>query len=76
MSGLIPKDMCLLLQRSKVFIVLIGVGAIMGFTTDGSFVIGYLAMTCSIQPQPRHFRVIVINSCHPTAHKLRTRLFA
>ena len=48
MSGLIQKDMCLLLQRSRVLIILIGVGAIMSFTTDGSFVIGYLAMTCAI----------------------------
>lgn len=48
MSGLMQKDMCLLLQRSRVLVVLIAVGAIMGFSTDGSFVIGYLAMTCSI----------------------------
>lgn len=48
MSGLIQKDMCLLLQRSRVLVVLIAVGAIMGFSTDGSFVIGYLAMTCAI----------------------------
>lgn len=48
MSGLIQKDMCLLLQRSKVLIVLIGIGAIMGFSTDGSFIIGFLTMTCAI----------------------------
>lgn len=48
MSGLIQKDMCLLLQRSRVLVMLIGIGAIMGFSTDGSFVIGFLTMTCAI----------------------------
>lgn len=48
MSGLMQKDMCLLLQRSRVLVVLIGISAIMGFSTDGSFVIGFLTMTCAI----------------------------
>lgn len=48
MSGLIQKDLCLLFQRSRVLVVLIGIGAIMGFSTDSSFVIGYLTMTCAI----------------------------
>lgn len=48
MSGLMQKDLCLLFQRSRVLIMLIGIGAIMGFSTDGSFVIGYLTMTCAI----------------------------
>lgn len=48
MSGLMQKDICILLQRSRVLVVLIGVGAIMGFSTDGSFVIGFLTITCAI----------------------------
>lgn len=48
MSGLMQKDLCLLFQRSRVLVVLIGIGAIMGFSTDGSFVIGFLTMTCAI----------------------------
>ncbi|MGN1417412.1 MAG: ABC-2 transporter permease [Oscillospiraceae bacterium] len=48
MSGLMQKDMCLLFQRSRVLVVLIGIGAIMGFSTDGSFVIGFLTLTCAI----------------------------
>lgn len=48
MSGLIQKDLCLLLQRSRVMIILVCVGALMGFATDGSFVIGYMTMICAI----------------------------
>ena len=48
MSGLIQKDICLFLQRSKVLIVLIGIGAIMGFSTDGSFIIVFLTLICAI----------------------------
>lgn len=48
MGGLIQKDLCLLLQRSRVMLVMIGVGVMMGFSTDGSFVIGYMTMLCAI----------------------------
>ncbi|MGN1345195.1 MAG: ABC-2 transporter permease, partial [Eubacteriales bacterium] len=48
MRGLIQKDLCLLLQRSRILLVLIGTGALMGFSTDSSFVIGYLTMICAI----------------------------
>ena len=48
MRGLMQKDVCLLLQRSRVLLVLIGVGILMGFSTDGSFVIGYMTMLCAI----------------------------
>ncbi|MCI5650097.1 MAG: ABC-2 transporter permease [Fusicatenibacter sp.] len=48
MSGLLQKDLCLLLQRSQILIVLVGVGVLMGFSTEGSFVIGYMTMLCAI----------------------------
>lgn len=48
MGGLLQKDICLLFQRSRVLLILIGVGILMGFSTDGSFVIGYLTMLCAI----------------------------
>lgn len=48
MSGLIQKDMCLLLQRSRTLVVLIGVALLMGMSTDGAFVIGYLTVLCAI----------------------------
>lgn len=48
MYGLMQKDLCLLFQRSRALIVLIGVGILTGFTTDGSFVVGYLTMICAI----------------------------
>ena len=48
MRGLMQKDMCLLLQRSRVMIVMIGIAALMGFATDGSFVIGFLTMMCAV----------------------------
>lgn len=50
MRGLLQKDFCLLLQRSRVLLVMIGVGILMCFSTDGSssFVIGYLTTLCAI----------------------------
>lgn len=48
MRGLLQKDLCLLMQRSRVVLVMLGVGLIMGFSTDGSFVIGYMTMLCAI----------------------------
>ena len=48
MRGLIEKDLCLLLQRSRVLLVMIAIGVLLGFSTDGSFVIGYLTMICAI----------------------------
>lgn len=48
MRGLMQKDLCLLLQRSRVLVVLVSIAVLMGFSTDGSFVIGYLTMLCAI----------------------------
>ena len=48
MRGLMQKDLCLLLQRSRVLFILVGVGVLMGFSTDGSFVVGYLTLICAI----------------------------
>lgn len=48
MRGLLQKDLCLLVQRSRMLLVMIGVGILMGFSTDGSFVIGYMTMICAI----------------------------
>lgn len=48
MRGLLQKDLCLLVQRSRILLVMIGVGILMGFSTDGSFVIGYMTMICAI----------------------------
>ena len=48
MRGMMQKDLCLLLQRSRVLVVLVGIAVLMAFSTDGSFVIGYLTMLCAI----------------------------
>lgn len=48
MSGLMQKDLCLLLQRSRAMIIMIALGVLMGISTEGSFVIGYLTMICAI----------------------------
>lgn len=48
MLGLMQKDLCLLLQRSRAMIVMVGVGVIIGFSTDGGFMIGYLTMISAI----------------------------
>ena len=44
MLGMMRKDLCLLLQRSRAMLMMAGVGIIIGFSTDGSFMIGYLTM--------------------------------
>lgn len=48
MRGLFRKDLCLMLQRSRAMLVMVGVGLIMGFSTDGTFVVGYLTMIGAI----------------------------
>lgn len=48
MFGLMRKDLCLLLQRSRALIVMVGVGILIGFSTDGGFMIGYLTMISAI----------------------------
>lgn len=48
MLGLMQKDLCLLLQRSRAMVIMVGVGVIIGFSTDGSFMIGYLTMISAI----------------------------
>lgn len=48
MSGLMQKDICLLMQRKSALFILVIVGIMMGFSTDGSFVIGYITMLTAI----------------------------
>ncbi|MDD6679266.1 MAG: ABC-2 transporter permease [Firmicutes bacterium] len=48
MSGLLQKDYCLLRQRSRSLIVLACVGLMIGFSTDGSFVVGYMTMMVAL----------------------------
>lgn len=44
MLGLMRKDLCLLLQRSRALLVMALVGVLIGFSTDGAFMMGYLTM--------------------------------
>lgn len=48
MLGLMRKDLCLLLQRSRALVIMVGVGVIIGFSTDGGFLMGYLTMISTI----------------------------
>ena len=48
MLGLMRKDLCLLLQRSRALVVMVGVGVLIGLSTDGAFMIGYLTMISAI----------------------------
>ena len=48
MLGMMQKDLCLLLQRSRAMITIVGVGILIGFSTDGSFMTGYLSMISAI----------------------------
>ena len=48
MLGMMRKDLCLLLQRSRALVIMVGVGVIIGFSTDGGFLMGYLTMISAI----------------------------
>ena len=48
MSGLFQKDICILKQRSRGIAIILGIGMLMAFSSEGSFVIGYLTMLSSI----------------------------
>lgn len=48
MLGMMRKDLCLLLQRTRAMLMMAVVGIIIGFSTDGSFMIGYLTMISAI----------------------------
>lgn len=48
MLGMMRKDLCLLLQRTRAMLMMAVVGIIIGFSTDGSFIIGYLTMISAI----------------------------
>lgn len=48
MLGLIEKDLCILKQRKNFFLMMIVVSGVLAFTTEPSFIIGYLTLLCSI----------------------------
>lgn len=48
MKGLLTKDFALLMQRKRAFIFLAIWAIVMGFTTDASFVIGWLTIVAAI----------------------------
>lgn len=48
MSGLFVKDCALLMERKSSLGILFIVGILMGFTMDGSFVVGYITMLTAI----------------------------
>lgn len=48
MSGLFVKDLALLTQRKSSILMLMIIGCVMGFSMDGSFVVGYITMLTAI----------------------------
>lgn len=48
MFGLIEKDLCILKQRKSFFLLMFAIAAMLSFTTDGAFVVGYLTLLCSL----------------------------
>ncbi|MDO4491717.1 MAG: ABC-2 transporter permease [Lachnospiraceae bacterium] len=44
MSGLIYKDLALLAQRKSSLLLIMAIGVFMGFSMEGSFVVGYISM--------------------------------
>lgn len=48
MKGLLVKDIRLMLQQKRFFVMLLFIAVMLNFSTDGFFVIGYLTMAFSI----------------------------
>ena len=48
MAGFFVKDIRLLLQRKKFFVMLLAISICLSFNSSGEFIIGYLTMVCSI----------------------------
>lgn len=48
MAGLFVKDLRLLMQRKQSIILFLGIALIMGFTMDGSFIMGYLPLLFAV----------------------------
>lgn len=48
MKGLLVKDLRLVLQQKKFFLILLVVAAILNFQSDGTFIMGYLTAVCSV----------------------------
>lgn len=48
MKGLLVKDIRLLLQQKKFFIILLFVAIMLNFNSDGTFVVGYLTAVSSV----------------------------
>lgn len=48
MRGLLVKDFQLLFQRKQTIIIFLAVCLLMGFSTDGSFVVGYMSFLSAI----------------------------
>ncbi len=48
MAGLVEKDIRLLLKRKETIIIFLAISFLLGFTTDGNFVISYLTILCTI----------------------------
>lgn len=48
MAGLVEKDIRLLLKRKETIIMFLAISFLLGFTTNGNFVISYLTILCTI----------------------------
>lgn len=48
MAGLIDKDIRLLMQRKQTLVLAVGLALIIGFTQEGTFILGYLPFLCII----------------------------
>ena len=48
MAGLIEKDIRLILQRKQALVLFLVIALFMGFTMDGTFIVGYLPFLCIV----------------------------
>lgn len=48
MLGLLTKDTYLLIQRKQTLLIFVGISLMMGYTMDGSFIVGYMCVLSCI----------------------------
>ena len=48
MAGLLEKDVRLIMQRKQILLLFVVIAVVLGFSQDGTFILGYLSFCASI----------------------------
>lgn len=46
MAGLLEKDVRLIMQRKQILLLFVVIAVVLGFSQDGTFILGYLSFCC------------------------------